>query len=268
MGTNSIFESKILTNEFERIFIIPKLSDKHHIIALPLTENFTLVGTAFDYLLRFHIKKINKKCTDGDWISLMVQGYSKYMGKSGKNVRQIIKKAKKDYRIFLKEGISKEVCKSCLLLAKLDQIQRSGGDLPNDFEIDKKDIHDMINLYNTIPKDEFKSDVCILNPTFGSASLMIGGADADIIIGDTLIDIKTTKEMNFTKQYFRQIVCYYILNKIGGIDGLDKQIDIRKLGIYYSRYGVLFKFNIEDIVDKEELESFIKLFIDVAQGFE
>ena len=50
----------------------------------------------------------------------------------------------------------------------------------------------------------FKSEKCYLNPTFGDASNLVGGADADIILDDMLIDIKTTKAISFTQEHYNQ----------------------------------------------------------------
>jgi hypothetical protein len=79
-----------------------------------------------------------------------------------------------------------------------------------------------------------------MNPTFGDSSKDIGGADADIIIDDTIIDIKTTKYSKFEKEYFRQLIGYYLLN----VRECNKYGKINNLGIYFSRYGLLFKFPI------------------------
>ncbi len=108
---------------------------------------------------------------------------------------------------------------------------------------------------------------CILNPSFGTASLMAGGADADLIMGGTLIDIKTTITLKFTRGYFLQLIGYYILNDLGGIDEVKDKIKIKKLEIYYSRYGYLFTFKVTDIVSAKDFKEFRELFIDVAQGF-
>ncbi|RLJ00615.1 MAG: hypothetical protein DRP08_06425 [Candidatus Aenigmatarchaeota archaeon] len=46
--------------------------------------------------------------------------------------------------------------------------------------------------------------ICILNPTFGRASELVHGADCDLVIDDTIIDIKTTQETKFRRDYFSQ----------------------------------------------------------------
>jgi hypothetical protein len=46
----------------------------------------------------------------------------------------------------------------------------------------------------------------------------------------------------------------------GWINGLD--FEIKKLGIYYSRYGYLFLFNVDDIIEPKELQLFTNWFED------
>jgi hypothetical protein len=40
-----------------------------------------------------------------------------------------------------------------------------------------------------------------LNPDFGFASKLVGGADADIVLDSTLIDIKTVKAATLKPEY-------------------------------------------------------------------
>ena len=77
-----------------------------------------------------------------------------------------------------------------------------------------------------------------LNPEFGSATDMVGGADADIIAGDMLIDIKTTIKDKFNTDHYRQLVGYWALSLLGGVDGLPGH-EVKRLGVYFSRHGVL-----------------------------
>lgn len=50
-------------------FIMPKLTEKREILAPPISTNYSLVGTAFDYLLRFYIEKLNPKAITRKWIA-------------------------------------------------------------------------------------------------------------------------------------------------------------------------------------------------------
>ncbi|HEY9245715.1 MAG TPA: hypothetical protein VIO11_02605, partial [Candidatus Methanoperedens sp.] len=120
---------------------------------------------------------------------------------------------------------------------------------------------DLKKLISIVNPDSFKArDLCMLNPTFGEGSKLVGGADADLLIDDTLIDIKTTKSLELSRDTFNQLVGYYILFKVGGIDGAPFKLGIENLGIYYSRYGELYMFSIKMVMDEIKLSSFIEWF--------
>ena len=55
---------------------------------------------------------------------------------------------------------------------------------------------------------------------------------------------------------------YYVLFKlrIGSIDGLSHKPEINKLGIYYSRYGKIYKFPVKSVIAKHALTNFTKWF--------
>jgi len=268
MSIVDFMEKNRLKNEFETIFTMPKFEYKKEIIAPPLSNNYSLVGIAFDYLFRFYMAR-NNKFIGRPWVSETTIDIISYMPDLKETMLEIIDDAKIKYKKYLKDGkLTDDLLISILKMAKLDQIKRSGGVFPLSFNFDKEDLDDLKNLYMIIPNNIFKTkDLCFLNPTFGSASLLVGGSDADLIVGSMLIDIKTTKELKFTKKYLMQLVGYYILSQIGGVDGAQKRIDINRLGIYYSRYGYLFYFSITDIVSFDDIEKFKELFIDSAQGF-
>jgi len=270
MTINQIIKNSKLKEEFEKTFVMPKFtSPREAKCSSPLSKNYSLIGTAFDYLLRFYIARINK-LRDQEWISEKTLAMLRYQKDSRTKLKKIISNFKKQYIRYLKNGIIDDsFLENIIILAKIDGIFRSGGIIPNSFETEEKDVKDLKNLVSIIPVKKFQTErICFLNPTFGNASLMIGGGDADLIIGESLIDIKTTKDLKFTKDYFIQLVSYYLLNEIGGISGYKDKIELNKLGIYFSRHSYLFEFDVEEvIVSREQLKKFIDLYIDVAQGF-
>ena len=81
----------------------------------------------------------------------------------------------------------------------------------------------------------------------------MGGADADLILGDTLIDIKTTKFLKLKQDMWSQVVGYYLLDMING-----NGYDIKNLGIYFSRHGVLQTFSVDDLGDVGDFMDWFK----------
>jgi len=186
----------------------------------------------------------------------------KIIKKCYQKTTKIISKAKKNYSSFLKNGqISEELIKSTLLLAQIDLIKR-GYISKNLGNIDDKDVKDLRNLISLVEPKLFKAkDICLLSPTFGKASRIFGGlSTGDLVIDDILIDIKTTKNLQLNRDYFNQLICYYTLYRIGGIDDMPLQNKIKKLGIYFSRHGYLHLIKVENIIDENKFITFIEWF--------
>ena len=91
-----------------------------------------------------------------------------------------------------------------------------------------------------MPFDELlDDDLIILNPNFGASSLLVGGADSDLISGNLLVDFKTTIKGEMGAGQLDQILGYLLLAR--------KQIQsdpsfppIERLGLYFSRHGYLW----------------------------
>jgi hypothetical protein len=282
MSLTSFIKNKDVKEKFAKEFQLPTFNLAGEIKAIPLTKNYPLMGTAFDYMLRFYLKKQIPKAITSQWIaehsasslnniiniSLKVHNgkiikeskVTEYSSPKSEKAQEIIKKAKSDYEKFLKDGnMTDEIIKSCICLAQLDPIYRAGYIYEKMGEVDNLDIQDMKNLYSLININNFKSDkICLLNPTFGKASTMVGGADADLVVDEMLIDIKTTKFLKLDRDHFNQLIGYYFLYLIGGIDGAPKNHKILKLGIYFSRHGLLYITDVNDIIKKNQIAPFIK----------
>ncbi|WP_449463031.1 hypothetical protein PQ610_02045 [Tardisphaera miroshnichenkoae] len=68
-------------------------------------------------------------------------------------------------------------------------------------------MEDIRALYGLIP-DEIKRGRSVeLDKDFHCASVIVGGADVDLVTDGAIINIKTTKKMGI-KQYWPQIVGY------------------------------------------------------------
>ncbi|WP_213069418.1 MULTISPECIES: hypothetical protein [Methylomicrobium] len=63
MSSTTFLTKPDIRERFSSEFTKPKLQVKKEILAPPLTKRYSLVGTAFDYLLRFHIERLNPQFT-------------------------------------------------------------------------------------------------------------------------------------------------------------------------------------------------------------
>lgn len=272
-------------------FPAPRVKFDQEIKVPPGTTSYMLIGKAFDYLLRFQLEKSFKKKVFGrQWVAETALKYFNdrdngaietkggYFEKlkddeilklfEGKRERDKIRNEKVKIRFnecrdiynqFISSKLTDDtdLIKSTLFLARLDDVVRAGPmmkeyiDFHPENELDVNDLRQLIencDLKSFQPKKKV-----ILNPTFGDGSKLVGGADADLIIDDTLIDIKVTKELKLTRPHYNQLLGYYLLFLIGGIDN-HADIKIKNVGLFFARHNVLWTIKVDEIADKEKFE--------------
>ncbi|PKM78547.1 MAG: hypothetical protein CVU90_02075 [Firmicutes bacterium HGW-Firmicutes-15] len=158
---------------------------------------------------------------------------------------------KRSYYIKTGHGLN-DLIESSILFAEYDMIYRTASSeayvplfnrFSNDiygFTINNKsrmtktamvdNVKELIAVFeNTIRNISFSS--CILNPSFGEYTTMLNGADADLIIDDVIVDIKTNKKLGYVHEEYAQLLAYAAMGrKIG--------LKLNRAAIYYARYGV------------------------------
>lgn len=263
--TSFLKNSADVRQRFKAEFAMPSLDTTEELAAPPLTQNYSLVGTAFDYLLRFYVERLNPKSKTGEWVAEKeaLCDESEVDGHRF-DIAGTIKKAKAAHGQYLQTGkIDDKLLRAALNLAQLDAVARRGNESYYEMldKADRNDVQDLQRLISLVKPESFKAKkVCALNPTFGRASELVGGADCDVVLDDALIEVKTTKNFEVKREYFDQLIGYYILSRIGGIDDLPRTHSIKKLGIYFSRHGYLWLFKVGDVVDEKTLPKFISWF--------
>jgi hypothetical protein len=227
---------------------IPKnqFKSSKNCIICPKTKNYSLIGIAFDYLLRSELKRLHPTSIENELIaetsiSLVSQyvelnGYYPAKNKQiGQKELLLMKNVAESYKqmraVFIEDGVlTDDFIEATIKFARMDAI------------------------YNLI-SEEFKksSDPILLDPTFGEASRKVGGADVDLIRGDTMIDIKTTKEMKLDGYLWSQMVGYLILADEAHSNEriLPK---IQNFGLYFSRYGCFWKINASYVRENRNYE--------------
>jgi hypothetical protein len=258
--------------------------------APPLTKNYQIVGTAFDYLLRFFLQRLNPDAQSRSWVAegavdLIAEDYflnsnTTHFGttKLPKRVRHhqklasnYLKQCMVEYRVYLKSGVvTDKLLASTLRLACLDVALRAGAE-----RIDWRalrypclaDCADLRALLTLVDETSFRTTcACLLNPFFGAGEL-VGGADADLLLDDCLIEIKTTKNPYLDVRDFWQLVGYYLLNDLGGMCCATRRAKfytVNYLAIYYSRFGVLWKIPVADIFPAGSIKETAKWFCETV----
>ncbi|MGH3008544.1 MAG: hypothetical protein ACRDLM_03950 [Gaiellaceae bacterium] len=83
----------------------------------------------------------------------------------------------------------------------------------------------------------------VLNPTFGG-STAIGGADADILVDNMLLELKTTRRDNFERvDHIYQLLGYALLD-------YSDEYEIERVGVYLARRGVLVSWSIAELLER------------------
>ena len=299
MSLTSILKQKEMKAKFRKVFPVPKVKLDTHLIAPLLTKNHMVIGAAFDYLLRFHVKQIfpeakSRRLIAQNAANVIRMNSGKYalvdgepapvdckilradvalagrMFPNAKSVLwtgnenphlakqwadaidladQVLDTATENRRLFARTGeVTDGLIKSCLGLARMDAVFRTGRLYDGTFVLDESegDVTDMRRLLDIAVSSEYfvPEQRAILNPSFGEGSSLVGGADADLILDHTLIDIKTTINLKLTQDMYNQILGYCALSTVDGtISG------ITSMGIYFSRHALLHTMPVPDGTD-------------------
>ncbi len=247
------------------------------IFSPPLSSNYQLVGIAFDYLLRFYLERINVGSKTSVWVAeegvLLLDALDGTSDKYQK-AKSHLDGARNLYQLFIQDGLlTDELIRAAICLAHLEGTRRSG--IFNEAElvrVDERDIADLRQLMSLVWQQDFSSrKACYLNPTLGSTR-----SNADLIIDDRLIEIKTIKNLVLDRRHLHQLVQCYILLALEGIDvGRKRHInyfeevcEVKQLCIYFSRHGYLHRMKVGDLVDAEMLPEFIRWYIEATHPFE
>jgi hypothetical protein len=250
----------------------PTVPNKPPLRAPPLTKNYSLVGTAFDYLLRFYVQRINPCAKAMKWIAEEAAFGEAGVGKKIISLEEIVDTTKGHHKKYLASGIfTDDLLRSTLALAQLDALRRRPDLLwDNSYfetlgDIDPLDVTDLRQLLALVRPEDFRvTKTCVLNPTFGAASKLVRGADCDLLLDTTIMEIKTTKHLSLSREYLNQLLGYALLARIGGINGAPSQV-IDTIGIYFSRFGNLWKFDLSRAIAPHDLSELTVWFEQTVQ---
>jgi len=150
------------------------------------------------------------------------------------------------------------LCRHCYLLALFEQIFRAGPWINSPlYELKKgATLADLLALGTDPAIDdlcalsqvfyerhgELTARAGILNPMF-SGSVDIGGADADLIVENCLIELKTTTKPDFERKgLLYQLLGYVLLD-------YEDEYEIDAVGVYLARRGLLIRWQLEPLLE-------------------
>lgn len=257
---------------FSNQYVLPR-ADRHR---------RSVVGTAFDYALRFELQRLNPHAIDKPWVAESAQrvleanyqyrlhGVGQHQDDRSRIVayyrqprrwfRRIVEEAREFHRRFIRRRRAgprslRDLATHALRLAALDPYYRALYLELRPHAVNGAEVEEIVELLQLVPIAQFcHPQVVMLNPTFGALSHLVGGADADLICGDRLIDLKTVAVGKVEREYVRQLVGYLLLARRARQLGAPIP-ELRSLCIYFSRHGVFWSMPVAEIVDRPRFRS-------------
>jgi hypothetical protein len=268
----------------------------------PLSNHYSVVGTAFDYLLRFELHRraphavaetwvaehaldlIWKEVSPGVWIGpgswigtdLLGQGPGQdnhlQPKELSKRARAIVESAKAAVAAHLKRRTPsrsqlEEIAAHAIRLAKLDSVVRAMRLDPRFEEAEPEDVGDLLLMLDIVPFDKLlHSETLFLNPRFKESSQIVGGADADLIAGDLLVDFKVTKKRGMTVEDLDELFGYYLLAR--NERHVDSRFpEIKRVAFYFCRHCYLWVLDVTTWTDHPQFSEIEKWFFDRAKSY-
>lgn len=224
--------------------------------AEPLGPRHGLVGTAFDYLLRSLLVRAHagRTLVHAGSPCLALQTVPDFLGDDTRlgqlwdahQIRGAFEAGRRD--------LTPEVARACLTLATFDVTYRVNGYHHLAGVVHDEDVQDLLNLAAIVPFESFRAERrLLLNPLFG-AGARVGGADADLLIDGTLIDVKTSLHLKVRGEYLQQLSGYLALARLGGVHSAGGE-PIERLGVYFARHGLLHVWTLEDLYASGQLDA-------------
>jgi hypothetical protein len=264
----------------------PQLAFARGLQVAPPKEGHPLVSGAFGYLLRFRLQRINAKArAPAEWTAeagaaLIGMGQGNPKAREATTVsrhpRQLraaayVGDAKRRYQAYINDGrITEELLVASYRMSHLDNALVRGPE-----KIDWRSINylraadaaDLKALLELVDDETFRAARnCILDPR-PVASELVGGGAPDFILDHCVVDVNTTHEPKLdVREYFR-LVGYYLLLGLGGIgdeNGKVEQCPVTAVGVYFARFGQLWKVPIREIVAPDAVPELTRWFAEVA----
>jgi hypothetical protein len=270
----ALFDStsgKLPVKKFKADLLVPSCGHSH-----------SLVGTAADYLIRLNL---HKACTArGIPVSRsllvaevaverarLIARFRPYVDRWSRHVEF----AKQMFEEFIKgEDVSSErIVGACQYLAKLDVLVRTGDMRPESLAINEAVSTELKEIWSTLDIQGLLNPRhhVVLNPAMVGNMGNLDGADADIVVDDTIVDIKTVLEPRVRRDFLRQLAGYAALAELGGFElspsasGKARPRPVRNIAVLFPRYNEIRTFSISEVFPGEGWRCFVEGFAELAR---
>lgn len=267
----------------------PRLRLNAKLLVPARARNLPLMGTAFDYLFRFSLARRFPFAASRQWVAesalrlvneldnndLVMLGHD-YPGdyrpalQIKRRMAAIVADARARVASFVAGArLSDALIVSAINLAHCDIYYRVGRLDERFGKPMRAQVSELRRLIQIVDWRRISaSRVCLLNPHFGDGSRFVGGADADALLDDLLLDVKTTGTLKIRTEDWRQLLAYAALNTHFPIGGGKRRRRIRRIGFYFSRHGYLVSWLLSDVVDSERFAKFAEWLRNYAEGLQ
>lgn len=245
------------------------------LLAPPRSGRTQIIGIGFDYLFRFEVQRRYSAARHQHWVAdnapLMLRGadipggelqiiepgsppmLSRPPGGFARIARKVDRLLDEihdavDAHVSARNPdpvAMRSIAAHAMRLARLDLVYRARVLDLGFANAELDDVEDLLAMIEVVPWNAFATEGRILlNPTFGQASAIVGGADADLIWGDLLVDLKSTKDEKIKPEYFDQLLGYFLLAR----RNRRKQRSfpqVKRVGLYFARRAHLLTFPVE-----------------------
>ncbi|MDD6645004.1 MAG: hypothetical protein PUE67_02985 [Oscillospiraceae bacterium] len=168
------------------------------------------------------------------------------------------------------EDSSENIVQHCWFFAKLDICYRRGA-VPSDIgqffqPATDEEVREVLALATKFRRSFIPSVIkptsrIIINPQFGFGEYLIGEVDCDMIIDNTIVDLRTDIGHSFPYERVAKSLLYYLLTEINSeFNDTDSAYPIRRLAFYSGRYGETEVLFLEDM-DGDELSKALEKII-------
>lgn len=226
--------------------------DKSLVVPPVPGANPSTVGTAFDYRLRYDLHPF--VCAE-----TVAYATPRLLTRTGEKAlvslidtffrrTDVLVGRLNAHECELTDDDDVRITRACVVLALLEAVYRSGKwthllPVPTDLEelVPDEVVSDVVALHRStrsalasiVGSIRTRSVRYVANPVF-AGSVAVGGADADLLVGDTLLELKTTKKLDGSslRSALLQLLGYTLLD-------YDDIFGIRQVGAYFARQEYL-----------------------------
>jgi len=210
IGVSDFIALEDVRKEFDRTYPNPCSGVESELQVEHGAYDHPLLGTAFDYVLRFWLEA---KCEEtyepepivNRWLLPEQDPDTNRIILSGDEEYGAFTRAEKKREMFVETGgmnVTHAVDAALLFAGAQLDIENEGSKIEkNSFEDDV--VSELQEFFHLVREQEsLIGEITILDPTFGNRSYILEG-HGDFIVDDTLIDVKTTEKSSFTPSYWR-----------------------------------------------------------------